>query len=416
MKYFLRFFLALVISAIVVITYGRIGEAGKAHLTVVRVANMTSKESTNSYTVEQYGIQLKILEPQIVALSIPENKPNATAPVKLNVGVTNNTQTSIPFRIYGALIPEIVGSDSQALHRKEPKNRQVGVGEYDCVLVGVGEQIAISLDARLSWQNNLLQLVVPTSPDYWQVPINLDNSWSFDALGPGQYQVRFTYESPTGNILCLDPQTGQENRIEGIRTGQLATPFVNLRLIQPVGFNNNAVEVDGIRFETLMPERLLTVLNKRRNAESSVQIGIRITNNTLTPFHFSFYNTFIPDLAMPDGRVLRGSYNRNLLIEPKESDFLLVMPGKSVTFFPDITLSWSKRDQFSLVVSSGNGGFCPFGSLKPGIYQLRFRYQKLGDRMQKTTLAGKSIENRLIEKVWSGRVDTPFVEFRLGQA
>ncbi|MGB8691290.1 MAG: hypothetical protein WCD53_28755 [Microcoleus sp.] len=376
---------------------------------------MTSQGSNNSNKVKQDGLLLEIREPQIIALAIPENKPNATAPVKLAVVVTNNTQTSIPFRISGALIPEIVGSDGQALHRKEPKNRQFGVGKYDCVLLGVGEQIGISLDARLSWQNNLLQLVVPNSPDYWQIPTNFDNSWSFDALGPGEYQLRFSYDSPVGNVFCLDPQTGQEKIIEVIETGKLTTPFANLRLIQPVGFNNNAVEVDGIHFETLMPEQLLTVLNKRRNAESSVQIGMRITNNTPTPFYFSFYGSFYPELIMPDGQVQRRGYNTDWMRGPEESDFLLVTPGKSLTFFPDISLFWTNHSQFSLGVSSGYGGSCSFDQLKPGIYHFRFQYYNTSDTIPKKNLAGESIESRPIEKVWTGRVDTPFVEFSIAQ-
>lgn len=415
MRYFLRFLLALAISALLVVTYGSIQAVGNEHLKHERVANMTSQASNHSNQVKQDGLQLEITGPQIMALSIPENKPGATASLSFTISVTNNTQAPIPFRMYGTLIPEIFGSDGQALYRREPINRQVEMGEYDCVLVGVGDQIVISLDAQLYWKNNLLQLIVPTSPNYWQIPINLDNSWFFDALDPGSYQLRFTYDSPTGNILCLDPQTGQEKRIEVIETSQLATPLANFRLLQPVGFNKNAVEVDGIFFETFIPEPLLTVPNKKRNAENSVQIGMRITNNTPTPFYFSFYGTFTPDILMLDGQVVRGGYNRNWLKEIEESDFLLVTPGKSVTFFPDITLSWSKRDQFSLVVSSGNGGYCPFGELKPGTYQIRFSYQKLGYTLQKTTLARESIESRLIEKVWSGRVDTPFVKFRLAQ-
>ncbi|MFB8794018.1 MAG: hypothetical protein U7126_07290 [Microcoleus sp.] len=251
---------------------------------------MTSQGSNNSNKVKQDGLLLEIREPQIIALAIPENKPNATAPVKLAVVVTNNTQTSIPFRISGALIPEIVGSDGQALHRKEPKNRQVGVGKYDCVLLGVGEQIGISLDARLSWQNNLLQLVVPNSPDYWQIPTNFDNSWSFDTLGSGEYQVRFSYDSPVGNVFCLDPQTGQEKIIEVIETGKLTTPFANLRLIQPVGFNNNAVEVDGIHFETLMPE---PVVNRAQQAGAMQKVLYRLVCGLPTTHQPHFTSAFM---------------------------------------------------------------------------------------------------------------------------
>ncbi|XZN93426.1 MAG: hypothetical protein ACM65M_11630 [Microcoleus sp.] len=417
MKYFWRFFLALVISAIVVVTYGNIQAVGNEHSRIGRIENMTSQGANNSNQVKQSGLLLEIREPQIIALAIPENKPGATAPLSFTVSVTNPTQAPIPF-INDALIPEIRRPDGQKLHLKEPINRQVGSGEYRATLVRAGEQTVIPLDGRLSWQNNLLQLtgLKQTLPSAYcgQIPIELDNSWYFESLGSGEYQLRFIYNSPTGNVLCLDPRTGQQKRIEVTETDKLTTPFVNFRLLQPVEDNKNAVEVDGIRFETFIPEPLLTVRNNKHNVINYVQIGMRITNNTPTPFYFSFYATFTPDIVMPDGRLERGCYNSDWMRLPEESDFLLATPGKSVTFFPSITLSLSKRDKFSLLVTNGYGGYCPF-DLKPGIYQLRFRYENTSDIIQKTNLARESIESLPIEKVWTGRVDTPFTEFRIAQ-
>ncbi|MEG3938438.1 hypothetical protein QT995_09765 [Microcoleus sp. S36b_A3] len=385
---------------------------------------MTSQASNHSNLVKQDSLQLEILGPEIVALSIPENKPSATAPFSFTVRVTNNTQAPIPFIEYNALIPEILGPNGQALHRREPINRQVGFGEYYGSLIGIGEEIAIFIEGRLSWKNNLLQLTglkqTLPSPDNIKIPIYSDNSWSFDTRGPGEYKIRFTYETPTGTILYPEPvtfiQTRQEMRMEVTGTSQLVTPLANFRLLQPVGLHNSAVEVDGIRFETFIPEPLLTLPNKSDNSYQSVQIGMRITNNTPTPFYFSFYGTFAPEVVMPDGQVRRGDYGiSDWMRGPEESDFLLVKPGKSLTFFPGIDLSWRKPDKFSLLVHSGYGGLCHFDSLKPGIYHLRFRYENTSDTILKTNLAGESFEIRPIEKVWTGRVDTPFVEFRLAQ-
>ena len=430
MKYLFRFLLALVISAIVVITYASIEAVGNEHSRLGRVQNMTSQESNNSNKVKQDGLQLEIREPQIIALAIPENKPGATAPLSFTVSVTNPTQTPIPFILYDALIPEIIGPSGQPLHRKEPINRQVGSGEYSGELIGFGKQTVSSLEGRLSWQNNVLQLILH-DPTYFGPPIDLDKSWSFDTVGPGEYQIRFIYENPTGTISYFDPltfiQTRQETieetiiektRIEVTGTGELTTPFANFRLLTPVENHKNVVEVDGIRFETFIPKPLLTVINRNKSpkAENYSQIGIRITNNTLTPFYFSFYSTFTPDLVTPDGQVLRGGYFSDSFMRPEESDFLLVTPGKSATFFPSTSIYWRKLDQFLLSFSSGDGGSYSFSELKPGIYQLRFRYESTSDSTQKTDFTGEPLEDWLIEimkKVWTGRVDTPFVEFHL---
>lgn len=424
MRYFLRFLLALVMAALLVVTYGSIQAVGNENSKVEKVTNMASRKSKRSNKFQQNSLQMKenslLLEIRWLenaALSIPENKPGATAPLSFIVRFTNNTQAPVPFLHYGALIPEIFGPSGQALHRKEPINRQVASGEYHGSLVGVGEQTSTSLEGRLFWQQNSLQLILH-NPIYDGIPIDLDKSWSFDTLGPGAYQIRFIYETPTGTILYPDPVTFIETRQEiGIEvTGsQLVTPLANFRLIQPVGLNNSAVEVDGIRFETFIPEPLLTLPNQSDNSYQSVQIGMRITNNTLTPFYFSFYGTFTPDLVMPDGQLQRGGYNTDWMRRPEESDFLLVTPGKSETFFPSITLSLRKRDNFSLLVTNGYGGYCPFDSLKPGIYHFRFQYYNTSDTIPKKNLAGESIESLPIEKVWTGRVDTPFVEFSIAQ-
>ncbi|WP_377473698.1 MAG: hypothetical protein P2A85_15835 [Microcoleus anatoxicus] len=422
MKYFLRFFLALVISAIVVVTYGSIQAVGNENSQVEKVTNMASRKSKRSKKFQQDGLQMKenslLLEIRWLekaALSIPENKPGATAPLSFFIRFTNNTQAPVPFLHYGALIPEIFGPSGQALHRREPINRQVGSGEYHGSLVGVGEQTHTSLEGRLSWQQNSLQLILH-NPIYDGIPIDLDQSWSFDTLGPGAYQIRFIYETPTGTILCPDPvtfiETTQEIGTE-VTGNQLATPLAKFHLIQPVGLNNSAVEVDGIRFETFIPEPLLTLPNKNDNSYQSVQIGIRITNNTPTPFYFSFYGSFYPYLVTPDSEVKGGGYANDWMRGPEESDFLLVTPGKSLTFFPDISLFWTNHSQFSLGVSSGYGGYCGFEQLKPGIYHFRFQYYNASDTISKKNLAGESIQTRPIEKVWTGWVDTPFVEFRI---
>ncbi len=415
MRYFLRFLLALVMAALLVVTYGSIQAVGNQNSKLEKVTNMASRKSKRSNLVKQDGLQLEIIGPEIVALSIPENKPSATAPLSFTVSVSNNTQAPIPL-IDDALIPEIFGPSGQALHRREPINRQAASGEYDGSLVGVGQQTSQSMEGRLFWKNNLLQLILH-SPTYDESPIDLDKSWSFDTVGPGDYQIRFTSETPTGTILYPDPvtfiETRQEIGIEVTGTSQLATPLANFRLLQPVGLNNSAVEIDGIRFETFIPEPLLTLPNKSNSSYQSVQIGMRITNNTLTPFHFSFYGSYYSDLVTPDGEVKRAACGNDWMRGPEESDFLLVTPGKSLAFFPDIGLFWTNHSQFSLNVSSGYGGGCSFEQLKQGIYHFRFQYYNTSDTIPKTNLAGESIESRPIEKVWTGWVDTPFVEFRL---
>ena len=55
--------------------------------------------------------------------------------------------------------------------------------------------------------------------------------------------------------------------------------------------DNNAVEVDGVRFETILSDRLLTVPIKitKQDDRTSVVLGFSITNNTSTPYYFSCF-------------------------------------------------------------------------------------------------------------------------------
>lgn len=419
MKYFLRFLLALVISAIVVVTYGSIEAVGNEHSIVGRVENMTS-QSNDRNRIRSDGLELKIAEPQLMGISIPENHSGVYVPVTFTVSVTNNTKAPIPFREDGTLIPEIIGPDGQALHRKEPIDRQVSSGEYRGTLVRVRQQISDFMDAKLFWQNNLLQLIFPASFEYRGSPINLARSWFFETVGPGKYQIRFIYENPTGMLSYIDDltylRTRKETRTEVTGTGNSATPFANFFLLQPVGNNKKAVELDGIRFETSIPEAVLTVPNNRPNAENhDVRIGMEIRNNTLTPFYFSFYSPFKPELVMPNGRVLRGSYINDWIRGPQKSDFFLLTPGKSLTYFPGVSLSRNKCDQFLLQISAENGGVWFFDKLQPGTYQFRFRYENILDTTEYTNFEEDLIEHEQIVKLWIGRVDTPFVEFRIVQ-
>jgi len=179
-------------------------------------------------------------------------------------------------------------------------------------------------------------------------------------------------------------------------------------------FDSKAVEVDNIRFETLVPEPELIVPKKRRGTETPVQIGIRITNNTLTPLRFSFYASLTPEIIGADREALQVGYYSDWSTEPLESDFPLVLPGEYVTFFPYAKLLWL-RDQFRLLMGAGDGGFWFFGDLKLGTYQIRFRYQEDSEWGERTFDEEELIEQRLLERVWLGQVDTSFVEFYLIQ-
>lgn len=181
-----------------------------------------------------------------------------------------------------------------------------------------------------------------------------------------------------------------------------------------------AVEVNGIYFETFMPERLLFIPAIRSGVRTPVQLGIRITNNTSNRLRFSFFSglNIMPELVTPDGQILKAGYATDRLVVPvEESDFVLALPGKAVTLLPDTFLYWlrnpkKKRDRkLRLTLSVRNNDILAFQSLTPGNYQIRFNYVKSVDAVKE--YGRNRIDPGILQEVWTGQVVTPLVEFRL---
>ncbi len=176
--------------------------------------------------------------------------------------------------------------------------------------------------------------------------------------------------------------------------------------------NSNTVEVDGIRFETIMPERILTIPASLQERPTLVELGIRITNNTSNALQFCLYDAIIPELMTPDGKILRQeSYFSDWLEAPVKSDFPIAMPGEAVSFLPGGAI-WRWNDEyFQFTIAVGNGGSWLFQLSQLGTYQLRFEY--INTAKKRKVRDPDILKTKLIENIWTGVVLLPFVEFRL---
>jgi hypothetical protein len=92
---------------------------------------------------------------------------------------------------------------------------------------------------------------------------------------------------------------------------------------------------------------------------------------------------------------------------PEESDFPLVMPGESVTFFLEGMLSW-QNDKLVMGGTDGFGGFWYFRDLKPGQYKFQFIYQYY-DAVMQIYLP----KEQILEGIWTGKLATPWVNINL---
>lgn len=108
--------------------------------------------------------------------------------------------------------------------------------------------------------------------------------------------------------------------------------------------DNNAVEVDGVRFETILSDRLWTVPIKitKQDDPTSVALGFSITNNTSTPYYFSCFQ-FLPEIITSDGQNINRGYQADGVGVRDASDLHLTMPGKSVAFSETAKCFWERR-------------------------------------------------------------------------
>lgn len=138
--------------------------------------------------------------------------------------------------------------------------------------------------------------------------------------------------------------------------------------------DSNAVEVDGIRFEIVMPERVLRIPLKQSEAKTQVQFGVRITNNTATTHRFLLFYARPEFLQANKHKVSRFGPNAYRTETPELSDFQLVIPGENVTFLVEGYFHWS-NNELKFVFLRKDGTYWWFGNFNPGTYWVQVIYE-----------------------------------------
>ncbi len=363
--------------------------------------SLKSNKNTNKAPKENC-ILMQLSMPELVAIAIPENKPGSTAPVEISIHFKNNTSSDLQFR---NLVPKLVAPDGQTLKQKES-----GTLVNKWGLIRRGLPVGITLKGRIYWQNNSLQIEIPTNSYHWEAPpITPENSWTFDSLLPGIYKLSFVCEVLSIKTLSSNLATSQ---LSDINIANLSTNKVNLYLIEPLEINKAVVEVDGIMFETFISEEVFNIRQKETGATEQLKLaGIHITNNTPNPVRFSFYVTIIPEIVKGDGQILFRGYFSDWSRQAEESDFVLVMPGKDVSFFPKTLLFWQQNDHIQLVIDAEDGGAYTFDISDLGTYKIQMNY--VNAKATVKVYDQKIMKWKQIENIWMGMVTTPLVEFRL---
>jgi len=188
---------------------------------------------------------------------------------------------------------------------------------------------------------------------------------------------------------------------------------------------NNFIEVDGIRLETLVSEQVLTIPPKELEAYTPVELGIRVTNLSPSPYRFIFFY-LVPEIVSADGKQLNKNGGINPTYSPYRAEFVWLSFGDSVTSLLQCKLLWiflennipNERDRNhfgsipSLVLHGLNncGHQWIFIDLSPGSYRVRFPYPQIASEEKLGNI------NKNVHDIWAGKVLTPWTEFSLIQS
>jgi RNA polymerase sigma factor (sigma-70 family) len=215
-----------------------------------------------------------------------------------------------------------------------------------------------------------------------------------DLSRPGRYTVQYVYEEKQG---------GWE--------GRLPSNEAAFEVVAAKEDRRNVIEKDGVRFEILVPDRDWAIPEKP-SGRTAVKLGLRITNKTGEPLRFTGQETLFPEIVGTDGKELpRGGADdvpdpvKSGPFLGTEADYPLLVPGSSTTFFIDTRLSWrGGLLHFGLL---GSAYLADFNGLSAGRYKVRIVYESL-DGNVRVNPYGKPLSG-----VWTGKVETPFVEVSL---
>lgn len=84
--------------------------------------------------------------------------------------------------------------------------------------------------------------------------------------------------------------------------------------------SEQSIEVNGIKFETLVPEPIVTI--PKPGERTFLNLGVRITNISSISYRFDI-EQFYPELLTSKEQLIQGGINKNVTPEKKELRYSL---------------------------------------------------------------------------------------------
>ncbi|BAY85178.1 hypothetical protein NIES267_46770 [Calothrix parasitica NIES-267] len=358
----------------------------------------------------------KIWQKILILIPIPQKQYSIKSSVDIDISFDNNSIFPCYFNPAKSCFPEIISSHGQVFKSNLADNtlrnyiqtnwltrRYLTITQLlkdiNYNLIPAKDGISIAITAKIFWQDNKLNIEFYLYESHYNLlGLHIKPYCSIENLIPEKYRFRFNYLHRT--------------KISNRKPRPVATTYKSFYLVNPSKSNPNAVEIDGIQFETILSPTSIIIPGKEENIETSVDIGMKITNQTLTAFEFDFFDTLIFQIIKIDGQTIRKDASSNALQSPQERHYPLVKPGESITFFPNTKLLWF-NNELCLKTAIESGGFYYFYNLQPGEYLIRFVYRKKNNfvKMRSNRNTGDYIK----PLQWLDRtiIATPFVKLYL---
>ncbi|MBP0021784.1 MAG: hypothetical protein J7647_30045 [Cyanobacteria bacterium SBLK] len=276
---------------------------------------------------------------------------------------------------------------------------------------------------RPLFRQNLFSLTLPTTSEYFPSYQELRQFCVFENLGSGEYTLKLVYIPTRSQKL----EKLKEKNADVIDPEQyIESSSIKLNLIRPQKEEPNTLTTPDIKFQVFIAgenEIKLSKIIKQMNLweflisrlprSSShpkpylvLPLCFRIINESSKPYRFDFYNFSTPDFiydgTLIDWEVVVSPFR---IIYGKPEDYPIVMPNKSIDFYPDLVVFLSGWNQFRLSLFSRNEFHLISEPLKPQKYNICINYQN----QSKNTHAydTETQQTSLLENFWVGAISTP---------
>ncbi|MCC3418942.1 MAG: hypothetical protein JGK24_31995 [Microcoleus sp. PH2017_29_MFU_D_A] len=203
-------------------------------------------------------------------------------------------------------------------------------------------------------------------------------------------------------VAHVSPEVFASKNMSAVKT----TELTSVQLTN----TNNSVEVDGVIFETVVPNQVVSIPENMPDIKTPWRVGIRITNKTSVPIRFNKYHLTPEFIGFNDKALFMDDFALSL-IPLTERDFPLVPPGKSFTVFWEGEFYWNENRLLFGAYERSRGRSLSFGTFTPGTYDVRLTYENANTEISYVNL--KNGQRRQLKGIVKGLFSTPWVEIKL---